>query len=133
MAISTVLRRPAGFLIFEGTWVVVGLASLAVGAAKLIETSFSEFGTEKSYWILVVFAVLAFSVAASHASQRLFRLTGTVTGLLLGLYGLALILLGTEDVGGLRVSLPWGLSAIALAGWTIFRVILTLPERSDAA
>jgi hypothetical protein len=106
---------------------------MAVAGLKLLETPTSHSGAVQSYWIVVAFGLGALAVAASHAWRRLFGFFGGLVATLLGLYGLALIILGSEDVGGLRVSLPWGLSAIALAAWTIYLVLGTVLERGDVA
>jgi len=83
-----------------------------------------------SYGIVIAFGALSLAVSITHLIRgRLFCLVGGSAGALLGLYGAALILLGHEDVGGLRVALPTGLASIALATWTIIRSLQRAGER----
>jgi len=54
------------------------------------------------------------------SARRLLRWLAVVLGMLVCLYGLLLFLLGTEDVGGLRVSIPGCLACLALGGYLMW-------------
>ena len=73
-----------------------------------------------SFWVCVAFGlfstVVALSITMGWKAGRWF---GVVGGVVLILYAVALVLLGTEDVGGLGVSLPWGSVLLAFGLWNV--------------
>jgi hypothetical protein len=114
------VKRTAA-IVLESLWIILGLASLAEGLFGAFE--FERHPTP-IFWPVTINGVLSLATAITHALRsRLFRIVGGITGTLLGLYGLVLIFFGTEDVGGLQVSLLFGLSAVALASWTLWLAI----------
>ena len=73
-----------------------------------------------SFWICVLFSLFSFLTSLSIGLRwRVGRWLGFLGGIVLILYALALILLGTEDVGGLGVSLPWGSVLLAFGAWNL--------------
>jgi len=108
-------------LLFQIVWLLVGVLALRESLAGMEKVSLAS--ARNSYRVVFAFGILALATSATHSVRgRAFCFVGGVTGAVLGLYGLALILLGHEDVGGLKVALPFGAAAIALALWTLTRV-----------
>jgi hypothetical protein len=118
----------------SGGWVrrhfhekVFALLWLALGAACFVAVI--RMGADRSSAIVVGFGLL--SVLSGVAYARAWRVSKTVTrvaGSILILYSVALILLGTEDVGGPWVSVPFGLAGIVFGIWSLF-----LPGRQEHA
>jgi hypothetical protein len=136
MAIAGVLyRRSVAAVAFEIVWLLLGVASVAQGWMGLRDPRPMLESARNSYGIVISFGALSLALSITHLIRgRLFCLVGGSAGALLGLYGAALILLGHEDVGGLRVALPTGLASIALATWTIIRALQRAREgRVDVA
>jgi hypothetical protein len=76
-----------------------------------------------SVGVCVAFGVFSTLAALSiMMSWRVGRWLGVVGGVALILYAVALILLGSEDVGGLAVSLPWGSALLAFGLWNVVGV-----------
>jgi hypothetical protein len=124
MAISAFLRRSPAALIFEGVWLLLGLASLAQGVIGLRDPQLMLNSARNSYGVVIAFGALALATSVTHAMRgRSFCFVGGFAGGVLALYGVALILLGHEDVGGLHVALPFGLASIVLGVWTMIRAV----------
>ena len=74
-----------------------------------------------SFWITAGSALFSLVAAVAIASGwRAGKWLGIAGGIVLILYALALVLLGTEDVGGLGLSLPWGIALAAFGVWNLF-------------
>ena len=83
-----------------------------------------------SFGVCVTFGVFSTVTALSiMIGWRVGRWFGLVGGVALILYAVALILLGSEDVGGLAVSLPWGSALLAFGLWNVVGV----PHRAARA
>ena len=131
MAIGAVLRsRSVAAAIFAVVWSLLGLTLVAAGWIGFRNVDQLGESARKSYLVVVVFGVLSLATAVTRlVPGRLFCVVGGATGVLAGLYGAALILLGSEDVGGLGVALPAGLSAIAFSAWALASVWRRLRDR----
>src|SRR5450755_4589552 len=106
-------HRPVRQVIFAFVWELVALGCFV---------AIAFFGAGNTWPILVGFGLLSGLTGASWLFNWSFRtriILSRVSGTLLVLYCLSLILLGTEDVGGFRVSLPFGLPGIAIGLWSI--------------
>lgn len=94
-------------------WIALGLVDL--GTTLRETTSKGPFESRQfelclgGLCLLIGLAVLAW--------WKVGRWLALLGGGLVGLYGVALILLGTEDVGGLAVSLPIGGALMAFGVW----------------
>jgi hypothetical protein len=83
-----------------------------------------------SFGVCVAFGVFSAVTALSiMVGWRVGRWFGLVGGVALSLYAVALVLLGSEDVGGLAVSLPWGSALLAFGLWNVVGV----PHRAGRA
>jgi len=68
---------------------------------------------------------LCLAIAVSIArSWRAARWLSAGAGVIVILYALALVLLGTEDVGGLLVSVPAGLVLAAFGAWNVRSAVI---------
>ena len=77
-----------------------------------------------SFWVTAGFAVFSLLAAVSIAlGWRIGRWFGVGGGIVLILYAFALVLLGTEDVGGLGVSLPCGFALLAFGIWNVGELV----------
>jgi hypothetical protein len=78
----------------------------------------------RSAWLSLSFA--QFSLVTALAMARRWRLSNWLSafgGVVLILYAFLLILMGTCDVGGLGVSLPWGIVLVAFGAWNLVEVV----------
>jgi hypothetical protein len=98
-----------------GLWFVLGTAPLVVGAREYLIWGASKFVITLSA-VAVVSVLTGLSIAKT---RKLGRWLGGLGGLVLVLYALALVFLGSEDVGGLGVSVP---AAILLAAFGVWNV-----------
>ncbi len=94
-------------------WIVLGLTVVGLAVREITsrgpnDSQQLELGVG-GFCLLIGLLVLAW--------WKVGRWLAVVAGGLAGLYGVALILLGTEDVGGFAVSLPIGGSLIAFSVW----------------
>jgi hypothetical protein len=123
-------RRSTAGLILEVLWLLVGVLAMSQGGLGAVGTSTQHPSARSSYQLLTAFGFVALGASATHAMRgRAFLIVGSVAGGVLTLYGLALILLGHEDVGGLRAALPFGAGAVALGLWTVAEVRNRARER----
>ncbi len=77
-------------------------------------------GRDPTSPIAAAFGALAVFTAVAYAKAwRISAVVSRVAGSILILYCLALILLGTEDVGGPWISIPFGLAGIAFGIWSL--------------
>ena len=110
--------------VFEALWIMLGVVAIGYSLLELHATSSLFPGARKSLFMSLCFGVIASVAAIADAVHKpTFRFVGLFAGGILSLYGLALIVLGSEDVGGLGVSLPFGCAAIALGGWAVVRAV----------
>jgi len=73
-----------------------------------------------SFWVCVAFGLFSTVTALSIAmGWRVGIWLSVMGGIVLSLYAIALVLLGSEDVGGLAVSLPWGSALLAFGLWNV--------------
>ena len=124
MAIGTALRsRSVAAAIFAVVWLLLGVTMVTAGWIGFRNVGQLGEGARKSYLVVAVVGVLSLATGVTRlVPGRLFCFIGGATGVVVGLYGVALILLGSEDVGGLGVALPAGLSAIVLSAWALIHV-----------
>ena len=95
------------------------------------------FGVLGSYLMLVVSFVFLYADIGYALRLPAASAVVTVLAVVLILYALALVVLGTEDVGGLQVSVPSSIGLLAFASYNL-RLVLrrhdrALEENSNAA
>jgi hypothetical protein len=105
---------------FDGIWLLVGASALVAGWLGWLATT--PGGARDSFAIVGGFGVVGIAAGLTDALRlKAFLVVGGLAGAVLVLYCAALILLGTEDVGGPLVAWPLGACGIGLGLWTLFR------------
>ena len=102
-----------------GLWVI--LAAVVLWAAFAEWRNWSRISVALiSFGVFAAFCIAtAISIARSAPSARWLGGTG---GVLLILYSIAVVTMGSEDVGGPKVAIPIALATAAFGGWTILAV-----------
>src|SRR5712691_6723222 len=96
-------------------WIVLGVALLGVAIREFVK------GLRPGSQLFELCAA-GFCLLTGITVLKLWSLGRWLAGLggiVAGLYAVVLVVLGTEDVGGLAVSLPSGLALVAFSVWNL--------------
>jgi hypothetical protein len=114
---------------FVASWALLGLALVGVGAFTLPAHSSSFGGADLSLFgpgLLFLFVALFYARA-----WFAYRAVISLAGIVLGLYGIALVLFGAPYVGGFVVAIPGALVCFAIGTWSLVLAV-TEPSRARA-
>jgi hypothetical protein len=120
-------------LLLSGVTFAAAAGLFVIGAYELASEARGSGPMKAAIVVLCASAALAFTATAHLRALRLFVPLGFVVGAAFILYGLAVISMGYEDVGGAPTAIPLSLATAGLGLWLVVAAVIETSRWHDAA